>query len=127
MNNGKIEQFSTPQALYDEPATEFVANFIGSLNKYDGDFQGGKLVSGSNVVGIRPEDVLFSSTSIPNGQPATIEQVVPRGHFYEVYIKRDDMRIRSFISTDVPKAGDSGFASVAKALIYKDGKLLRIE
>lgn len=126
MNDGKIEQFSTPQALYDEPATEFVANFIGSLNRFEGDYQGGKIVAGSNVVGIRPEDVTFSTSSIPNGHPAVIEQVVPRGHFYEVYIKRDDMRIRSFVSSDVPKVGDSGFAAVGKALIYKDGKLDRI-
>lgn len=127
MNDGKIEQFSTPQALYDEPATEFVANFIGSLNRYEGDYQGGKIVSGSNVVGIRPEDVTFSSSPIANGHAAVIEQVVPRGHFYEVYIKRDDLRIRSFISSDVPKAGDSGYAAIAKALIYKDGKLVRID
>ena len=127
MNDGKIEQFSTTQALYDEPATEFVANFIGSLNRFEGDFQGGKLVSGGFTVGIRPEDVLFSTTQVANSYPATVEQVVPRGHFHEVYLKRDDLRIRSFTSTDVPKAGDQGFAVITKALIYKDGKLVRID
>lgn len=126
MNEGRIEQFSTPQALYDEPATEFVANFIGSLNRYEGDFDGGKLVIGGNIVGIRPEDVMFSATQVPGSFEAVVEQIVPRGHFHEVYLKRDDLTIRSFISSDVPQTGDKGFALVTKALIYKDGKLLRI-
>ena len=126
MNDGKIEQFSTPQALYDEPATEFVANFIGSLNKFDGDFADGKLTSGTNVVGIRPEDVMYSAHQVPGSYPAVVEQIVPRGHFHEVYLKRADLRIRSFISSDVPKTGDTGFAVITKALIYKDGKLVRI-
>ncbi len=30
MNNGVIEQFGTPQEIYDRPATMFVADFIGS-------------------------------------------------------------------------------------------------
>jgi putative spermidine/putrescine transport system ATP-binding protein len=126
MNNGKIEQFSTPQDLYDKPATEFVANFIGSLNKFDGEYENGKLVSGSHVVGIRPEDVMYSTAQVPGSYPAVVEQVVPRGHFHEVYLKRDDLSIRSFISSDVPQPGDKGFALITKALIYKDGKLLRI-
>ena len=127
MNDGKIEQFSTPQALYDEPATEFVANFIGSLNRYEGDFQGGKLVTGDFTVGIRPEDVLFTTTQVANSYPTTVEQVVPRGHFHELYLKRDDLKIRAFTSTEVPKVGEQGFAAITKALIYKDGKLVRID
>ena len=30
MNNGKVEQFGTPQDIYDKPATTFVADFIGA-------------------------------------------------------------------------------------------------
>ncbi len=30
MNHGVIEQFGTPQQIYDKPATMFVADFIGS-------------------------------------------------------------------------------------------------
>lgn len=32
MNKGKIEQLDTPQAIYDRPATRFVASFIGNTN-----------------------------------------------------------------------------------------------
>ena len=35
-NNGRIEQVGTPAELYEEPATRFVANFIGETNLFPG-------------------------------------------------------------------------------------------
>jgi len=32
MNNGRIDQLDTPQAIYDRPSTRFVASFIGNTN-----------------------------------------------------------------------------------------------
>ncbi|NBA97903.1 putative 2-aminoethylphosphonate ABC transporter ATP-binding protein [Pseudomonas sp. R5(2019)] len=32
MNNGKVEQYATPQDIYDKPATPFVAEFVGQGN-----------------------------------------------------------------------------------------------
>jgi putative spermidine/putrescine transport system ATP-binding protein len=126
MNSGSIEQFSTPQELYDRPETEYVANFIGSLNRLQGGYSEGQIVGGSEVVGIRPEDVIFTNGHVPGSYPATVELVVPRGHFSEVYLKRADVELRAFISSDIPAVGTSGYARVSKALIYKDGKLVRI-
>ncbi len=126
MNGGRIEQFSTPQELYDRPETEYVANFIGSLNRFEGSYIDGQVKAGSEVIGIRPEDVHFSRTEIPGSFSAKVELVVPRGHFAEVYLKRADVTLRAFISSEVPSAGESGFVRVSKALIYKDGKLIRV-
>jgi putative spermidine/putrescine transport system ATP-binding protein len=126
MRAGKIEQFSTPQELYDAPATEYVANFIGSLNSYPGGFNDGKLTSGDFQVGIRPEDVIFSEKQIPGSVATKVDRVVSRGHFFEVYLNRDDMKLRAFLSTDVPEAGSMGYSKVAKALLYKDGNLVKI-
>ena len=126
MRAGKIEQFSTPQELYDAPATEYVANFIGSLNSYPGSFNDGKLTSGDFQVGIRPEDVIFSEKQIPGSVATKVDRVVSRGHFFEVYLNRDDMKLRAFLSTDVPEAGSMGYSKVAKALLYKDGNLVKI-
>ena len=36
MNKGKIEQIGTPMHLYDDPATPFVADFIGQANLFYG-------------------------------------------------------------------------------------------
>ncbi|MEJ6607534.1 MAG: ABC transporter ATP-binding protein [Candidatus Planktophila sp.] len=125
MNEGRIEQFSTPQELYDQPATEYVANFIGSLNRIEGGYVDGQVVPGKDVVGIRPEDVTFSRVHVPGSFPAEVELVVPRGHFHEIYLKRQDVSLRAFLFTDIPKAGEKGFVKIAKALVYKDGKLVR--
>jgi len=100
-------------------------NFIGSLNRIEGGYSDGQVVPGNEVVGIRPEDVAFTKSQVPGSYPATVELVVPRGHFHEVYLKRADASLRAFISIDVPKVGDTGFAKVSKALVYKDGKLVR--
>ena len=96
MNNAVVEQFGTPQEIYDMPATMFVADFIGSpsMNFLDGELyaEGGKLsvkgngfslpvsdrlrskAEGANqkavVVGLRPEH--FSATSDGVGQKAEI-------------------------------------------------------
>jgi len=35
MNTGRIEQVGTPQAVYEEPATVFVADFLGAANLMD--------------------------------------------------------------------------------------------
>ena len=32
MNDGRIEQLGTPQEIYEQPATRFVAGFIGTSN-----------------------------------------------------------------------------------------------
>ena len=40
MNKGKIEQIGTPQEIYQQPATEFIADFIGTANFVDGVIKG---------------------------------------------------------------------------------------
>ena len=36
MNRGRVEQFGEPTELYDTPASEFVARFVGESNRLDG-------------------------------------------------------------------------------------------
>jgi len=36
MNRGRVEQVGTPQAVYETPATEFVASFVGENNLFPG-------------------------------------------------------------------------------------------
>lgn len=44
MSNGRLEQIDTPDVLYNEPATAFVANFVGTMNHIPG-VRDGKSVS----------------------------------------------------------------------------------
>jgi len=36
MNRGRVEQFGTPQEIYEVPQTRFVASFVGQLNQIEG-------------------------------------------------------------------------------------------
>jgi putative spermidine/putrescine transport system ATP-binding protein len=82
-NRGRIEQVGTGRQLYDEPATLFVAKFIGESTSLRGDSQtsggetsltiagqkivaGGKLAGGQKpVVLLRPEKLSLASTKSP--------------------------------------------------------------
>ena len=50
MNNGVVEQVGTPQEIYEYPRTPFVAQFIGSMNTWEGD-----------VLEIQPQMIAISS------------------------------------------------------------------
>ena len=54
LNKGHVEQVGTPMDLYRNPATPFVAGFIGSpkMNLFEGEFAAR---SGCDLFGIRPE------------------------------------------------------------------------
>lgn len=75
LRDGHLEQLATPQELYADPASRFVASFIGTANLFDGvAVAGGVEVSGIGVVAadhsfpraqavtavVRPEDVDLS-------------------------------------------------------------------
>ncbi|WP_394154847.1 ABC transporter ATP-binding protein [Loktanella salsilacus] len=83
MNAGRIEQIGTPAEIYHQPATTFVASFMGAppMNLLDGQIAGGAVRVGDSLVmtdaavapgpvtvGIRPEDIVAD----PNG-PLTLD------------------------------------------------------
>jgi len=90
MNQGAIEQVGTPQEVYRQPTTAFVADFVGAMNFLDGTFaapdrvqlgdvsvacprQDG-LASGSRVrLCIRPEDVRVRDLSADVQNRLTVE------------------------------------------------------
>jgi sulfate transport system ATP-binding protein len=46
MNHGRIEQAGTPEALFHQPASEFVFEFLGSVNLFQGRIEAGRAVFG---------------------------------------------------------------------------------
>jgi putrescine transport system ATP-binding protein len=105
MNRGRIAQVGTPSDIYESPATRFVADFIGSVNMFEGQVadEGTDFVSircgelgcevraeravscgrGATVwTAIRPEKITISRQP-PATQPGTGENVV-RGTVREI-------------------------------------------
>jgi ABC-type sugar transport system ATPase subunit len=76
MDAGRVLQASTPEELYDRPATAAVAGFVGRppMNLMPGD--GNPFATGAATVGVRPEDVLV----VERGEPAVLETIERAGH-----------------------------------------------
>jgi sulfate/thiosulfate transport system ATP-binding protein len=67
LNDGKIEQIGTPFDVYNHPATEFVATFLGAANVLLGRVRAGKLALGGLRVDLPPTAPLLA-----DGQPVKI-------------------------------------------------------
>jgi multiple sugar transport system ATP-binding protein len=104
MHDGLVEQIGAPLDLYDRPANQFVAGFIGSpaMNLLHGrvedgvfvDVNGLRLPLGelkaniegrSVVLGIRPEHFLISA----EGLPAKVQVVEPTGSETQIIVDLD--------------------------------------
>jgi putative spermidine/putrescine transport system ATP-binding protein len=75
-NDGRIEQVGTPSDVYERPATEFVAGFVGTSNIIE---RGGRRIS------VRPERIEIGGT----GEPGTVADVVFVGAFTRVLVDTD--------------------------------------
>lgn len=88
MNKGMIEQDDTPNEIYHQPKTKFVANFIGETNFFT-------LPSNEEVV-VRPEKLNLCAVCDDNcNHPApqfygTIDDVIFYGTIDKVFIKLDN-------------------------------------
>jgi len=99
MNAGKVEQIGSPQDLYRQPASRFVASFIGRGNFIDGAGAGHRFVSrhgwelptarpvdGFATVLIRPEAVVLAPTIGPEMVAAKVALVTYLGPITEVLL-----------------------------------------
>jgi ABC-type Fe3+/spermidine/putrescine transport system ATPase subunit len=85
MNRGRIEQIGTPREVYERPASEFVARFMGETNW---------LAPGSTLAAqfqvppdrsacFRPEAAILAA----DGIPATVQRTVYLGHWTELQVE----------------------------------------
>ncbi|NRB02884.1 MAG: ABC transporter ATP-binding protein [Rhodobacteraceae bacterium] len=125
MNNAVVEQFGTPQEIYDKPATMFVADFIGSPSmnflNFDGVVSEGETSvalnghpiavprqmqgsSGSLVFGVRPEHISLSDAGDYRGEVLATEYL---GTTQIVTLDTPNGEVKARIdSTQVAKVGE---------------------
>jgi spermidine/putrescine transport system ATP-binding protein len=72
MSRGRVEQIGTPEEIYDNPASIFVAGFIGSANLLPGTFRLGADGTPRAVLDSGVELVLQSSGEARPGDPITV-------------------------------------------------------
>jgi sn-glycerol 3-phosphate transport system ATP-binding protein len=102
MNGGQVEQVGNPLAIYEKPATTFVASFIGappmnlmSIRAEEIKSQLGSTEAG--ILGIRPEDFVITDQTPAGGiaLPLTVEAIERVGAETFVYGTRqqDEQRV----------------------------------
>jgi spermidine/putrescine transport system ATP-binding protein len=109
MRDGRVEQLGPPRAVYEEPATTFVADFLGISNLMNASALGpapagtrvrvgeSELIAGQGEAGtngdtklvIRPERVLLEphSSTGENRIPGIVERIVYRGSNNQVFVR----------------------------------------
>ena len=74
LRDGRVEQIGSPMELYNNPANQFVAGFLGSpsMNFFNADLVG----EGDNhTIGIRPEDLFVADDGALNATVMHVEQL----------------------------------------------------
>ena len=120
MNEGRIEQMGSPSDVYQHPANEFVAGFVGISNFLEGEVVAagsggaetavkvGEMIlmcktaavsEGSKVLlSIRPEDCVASTEAPPEGTPnvikCTVDKAVYMGGVLELWLNAGGQKIR---------------------------------
>jgi ABC-type Fe3+/spermidine/putrescine transport system ATPase subunit len=124
LNVGHLEQIGTPYEIYNFPATEYVANFLGAANILEGVVRKGYLEIGSSKVHaqvdqhkfpegaciklvFRPEDVSLSKSDFPRPGARLSTAVIEEISFVGAY-ERLRMRLE-LVGVDDCRAGETPF------------------
>ena len=120
MKAGAIEQIGSPLEIYREPASPFVADFIGVMNFLaatvvrDGRVRLGGVELACDVDGlapgtpvtlaIRPEDIVVqdASSSSPNALPARVDALAFLGSFFRADLSPGDAAAGVLLRADLP-------------------------
>jgi len=133
MNAGKVEQIGAPLAVYQQPATTFVATFIGApamnLLKVSAaepalPLARGRIPAEGAIVGIRPEDLELAATGTKPADaialPLTVtavERVGPESFVYGTLDHGDGIIIR-MPGTHAPAPGERATAVAKSANLH---------
>ena len=116
MNHGVIDQVGTPIEIYTEPATPFVADFIGKMNFLPGQVSKNGIVKIGNIsltadtgnyaqgddvtVAVRPENivVLEGSDKPQNTVPVVVKVMEFLGAFYRATLMSNQMGDVEFVA-----------------------------
>ena len=124
-NKGRIEQHGTPQEIYKDPKTPFVAEFIGNSAKYEnyGVLKGFSMEEKINGALIRPEFVeVFKSDNasiepyLKYADDGVVEDVTFRGNAVELLIDVKGLKLTALRSLERRKI-DVG--ERVKVLVYR--------
>lgn len=119
VNKGLIEQDAPPQAIFDQPATEFVAAFVGETNRVEGLVDEGTVAWGpfrfkaihlpqNTTVHVlfRPHDVYVTSKREDGGWPGIIRGIQFLGATVVLEIRMDDVTLNAELPKGVAQISE---------------------
>jgi putative spermidine/putrescine transport system ATP-binding protein/spermidine/putrescine transport system ATP-binding protein len=123
MRDGVIEQLGPPRTLYERPATEFVAGFLGASNFFDARVIGREgsvaiaelgparlpvesdLAIGAKIrLAVRPEKIQLAPSSDASALPARIREIVYRGATTHLYLDSSCGSVVAYLQNTAPDA-----------------------
>lgn len=102
MSQGNIEQVGKPQDVWREPASRFVLEFMGEVNRLDGEIRGSQLHvgqhhwpmyyapihQGSVDLFLRPWEMeIEAQSSAQCPLPVQVVDISPRGHYWQLVVQ----------------------------------------
>ncbi len=109
LNAGVVEQFDTPENVYQRPASTFVASFIGSppmnLMPMQGNDAG---ANADKIVGIRPEHLTLQTEATQDSWIVSVYATELLGAERLIYAKRGEQPLVIRVNSDAvaPQVGD---------------------
>ena len=133
MNAGRVDQIGPPLAVYEKPATTFVATFIGApaMNLLTMTGAEPALLLGNSaipaegaIIGIRPEDMALAAPGVSTGDGITlpmtvgaVERVGPESFVYGTLDRGDSVIVR-LPGTLAPAPGERAVAVATRAKLH---------
>ncbi|VFP86915.1 Sulfate/thiosulfate import ATP-binding protein CysA [Candidatus Erwinia haradaeae] len=138
MNHGNIEQVGTPDEVWRFPRTRFVLEFLGEVNCIKGWISNANLqvgdyhwvlanetsYQGAVELFLRPWEIDISlQSSLKTPFPATILEVSPRGHYWQLVLKPagwhpDYLNVVLVHGAIIPQRGQCLFIGLENACLY---------
>ncbi len=146
MNGGVVQQCGTPEDIYDTPANQFVADFLGKVDFFKGEVKEGRILlpslgnqsipytgprTGRVDVAIRPENCFFSVEGLLEG---TLETQYYLGDVDDCRVRVGDSLVRVITSGYAYKTLQTGQAvkiGIRDFMVFPDDgsleEMLRIQ
>ncbi len=134
-NHGRLEQQGTPQEIYQQPRTSFVAGFMGHPIHVErmNQFKGFEDLEDDREAVIRPEHVVVNRVRNRSKLPVTVEQgivrrVVFRGKEVEIQVEVHGILLLTYrgIERDMVIEGEKVYVYICQAYTYGADGVIKI-
>ena len=139
INSGVVQQCGTPQEIYNHPANQFVADFLGKVDFFKGEVASGRIdfssMGGQSIpyngdrtgkveVAIRPENLYFAEDGPLSG---TLETVYYLGDVNDCRVRVGETLVRVIVGgylAGTLRTGNSVRLQVRDFMVFPDDGLL---